>query len=579
MLPPLVQRELRVALFRRGAHREWITAAWVTASITCIVLLALGLGRLASSGKALFFWLFFLATIAVIRRGFSLTADLFSEERRNGTLGLVVLTGLSPLEIFIYKLLGALMLVGYGLLGGLPFFAISFLSGGVLPWQFIWAFVFLANALLFCVAIGLLASVMHRDGGQAHLTAYGLAAVLCLATPCAYWIGAVRAVTAGANRLNHDWLALSPAYPAYLVFASFGGRMIKGFWLSSGVTLGYSVAAMLLAAVILQLNWRDNAGLLTEAGWSQRWRRWLRNGGVWRRRWLKGLLEEQAFCWLAARNRAPVLAAYLILSLAGTVWIVGWGVLGPRWLTFLNALVSSIVLHQAFNLVSAYAAGQRLAEERLSGGFEVLLTSPLRVEEILEGQFKAIMLQFRLVALFVLVFDAVFCCVGFAALSQFGIARAAFLGGWVLMMIFWFAAHLESLWRAMWISLWTGRPAYGAMKASGRVWWMLLWIVFFAQLFKSNIYQGGVVLLFCAGFVVFPIVATLGTAQILRNKLANEFKQIACAAIPSRSDKRFKHWVPEKIYPPGRWGELILKPGRIRHSGRHRRGRMDALNG
>jgi hypothetical protein len=576
MLPPLVQRELRVALFRRGAHREWVTTAWVTGVISLVVVMSLFYGQFVSRGGPLFLWLFCLATFGVVRRGFSLTADLFSEERRNGTLGLVVLTGLSPLEIFIYKLLGALLLVAYGLLGGLPFFAIPFVAGGVLPSQFIQAFVFLANALLFCVAIGLLASVMHRDGGQAYLAAIALAVVLCLATPCAYWIGAV---TVGANRLNHDWLALSPAYPAYLVFASFGGRPIKDFWLSSGVTLGYSVVALLLAAIILQRTWRINEAVLAEAGWSQRWRRWLRNGGAWRQRLQKKLLEEQAFCWLATRNRAPVLAAYFILALAGVVWIAGWHIVGPRWFTFLNALVSSIVLHQALLLVSAYAAGQRLAEERLSGGFELLLTSPLRVEEIIKGQSKALLLQFRVVVLLTAIFDAGFCWVGVAALSRFGLARVAFVVAWVLMMVFWFAAHMEAFCRAMWISLWTGRPAYAAMKAGGRVWWMLLWIIFFAQLFTRNFREGGVVLLFICGFVVFPIVATFGTMHVLRNKLANEFKQIACAPIPSRSDKRFKHWSPEKIYPPGRWGELILRPGRLRHSRRRRSGRMDALNG
>ena len=142
VLPPVVERELRVGLLRRKARDQWVRAAWLAGGISLFFLLFMAVGSSSSSGRALFRFLFVLACVGVITRGFGLTADLFSEERRNGTLGLLVLTGLTPLEIFANKLFGAALLTSYGLLGSLPFFAIPFLAGGVSAAQFLCALVF-----------------------------------------------------------------------------------------------------------------------------------------------------------------------------------------------------------------------------------------------------------------------------------------------------------------------------------------------------------------------------------------------------------------------------------------------------
>src|SRR4249919_3269315 len=107
MLPPVVERELRVALLRRKARAQWLNAAWLAGAITLFFLFLLGLHARRQLGTTLFHLLFILACGNVVLRGFGLTADLLSEERRNGTLGLLVLTGLTPLEIFTNKLLGA----------------------------------------------------------------------------------------------------------------------------------------------------------------------------------------------------------------------------------------------------------------------------------------------------------------------------------------------------------------------------------------------------------------------------------------------------------------------------------------
>src|ERR1041385_2962496 len=151
-----------------------MTAAFIAGGFTFFFFLFLSSSMSRAKGLVLFHTLFALGCAGVVTRGFSLTADMFSEERRNGTLGLLVLTGLTPLEIFANKLFGALILSSYGLLAGLPFFAVAFLAGGVSGTQFFCGLVFLANALFFCVSISLLASVLSREGGQAHALAIAI---------------------------------------------------------------------------------------------------------------------------------------------------------------------------------------------------------------------------------------------------------------------------------------------------------------------------------------------------------------------------------------------------------------------
>lgn len=559
MLPPMVERELRVALLRRKARHQWMLAAWTAGGICLCFLLVLGLGPTRSVGHTLFGWLFALGCVGVISRGFGLTADLFSEERRNGTLGLLVLAGLRPLEIFLNKLLGAGLLAAYALLGALPFFAIPFLAGGVSATQFVCALAFLVNGLLFCIALGLLASVLHREGGQAQTTALILTALLSLATPLVRWFTANASVS---HVLPLEWLTLSPAYPPYLVFTNFSGSSPRLFWMGSGFTLVYSLTALLAAALVLQYTWREGPETLAPQGWREHWQQQGRGDRWWRRRLRARWLARNPFCWLAARDRRPALCAHAFLGIAALLWLAGWAALGGRWLKPLNAVTSSIVLHLGFNWIVAYAAGKRLAEERQSGGFEVLLTVPLDPAAIVDGQCRALLVQFRTVWLAVLVLDLILCASGFAAPGWSLPAIIMYLTAWGTILLFWFSMHLETASRAMWISTWTGRPAYAALQSCSGASWLLpwVWILSRGATGLPSLAHAAVPVLILSLVLSTAALFNFGRRRALREKLARELRLIACAPIPSRGDKRFKKWDPDLIHPPGRWGELVLRP-------------------
>jgi hypothetical protein len=60
-------------------------------------------------------------------------------------------------------------------------------------------------------------------------------------------------------------------------------------------------------------------------------------------------------------------------------------------------------------------------------------------------------------------------------------------------------------------------------------------------------------------FLVIVTLAAFGNRGTLRDKLIRELRDIACAPIPTRSDKRFKNWDAKRIFPPGRWGYFELR--------------------
>src|SRR5262245_7022477 len=107
MWPPLVERELRIALRRGRASEQWLATAWITGTLTGIFLFSLRDVR--PNGEPLFRCIFGIQLAIIVYRGLTLTADVISEERRSGTLGLLVLSGLTPLEIFANKLLGVVL--------------------------------------------------------------------------------------------------------------------------------------------------------------------------------------------------------------------------------------------------------------------------------------------------------------------------------------------------------------------------------------------------------------------------------------------------------------------------------------
>jgi ABC-type Na+ efflux pump permease subunit len=185
--PPVLQRELAVAARRKST-------AWgrsLSAGIAFVVLLVLLIGTRGNSGSSGPLLLRFISLFVLLEcllAGARYTADCLSEEKREGTLGLLFLTPLTALEVVLGKLLARSLGAIYNLLAILPVFALSFLIGGVTGAQVFSTSVLLLVTVIFSLAAGLFVSSMGKNNHAVLMGAVALVAGFALLPPT-FWKG------------------------------------------------------------------------------------------------------------------------------------------------------------------------------------------------------------------------------------------------------------------------------------------------------------------------------------------------------------------------------------------------------
>src|SRR5436305_4590793 len=100
---PIVERELRVAARKRSTFWVRIAAALVALIIGSGFLLLATLGNFGagpgSFGRGLFATLTWMSFAVALAAGLFFTSDSLSEEKREGTIGLLSLTDLKGYEV------------------------------------------------------------------------------------------------------------------------------------------------------------------------------------------------------------------------------------------------------------------------------------------------------------------------------------------------------------------------------------------------------------------------------------------------------------------------------------------------
>ena len=155
---PIAERELRVASRRPGTYWTRVSIA-AAALILCGILYCL---RLSSpqyvAGPFIFNGLAILAFAYALLAGRLFTVDCLSQEKREGTLGLLFLTDLKGRDVVLGKL-AATSLNGFlGLLALIPILAVPLLMGGISSGEFWRVVLVLVNTFLFSLALGIFAS-------------------------------------------------------------------------------------------------------------------------------------------------------------------------------------------------------------------------------------------------------------------------------------------------------------------------------------------------------------------------------------------------------------------------------------
>jgi hypothetical protein len=409
---PIADRELRVAVRKRSTF--WLRVAAALTGLVigggCLVLSKLFGANSVSLGSVLFSTLTWLCLVAGLSAGLFFTADCLSEEKREGTLGLLFLTDLRGYDVALGKLLATSLRCFYALLAVLPILAITLLMGGVTGAQYWKATLALVNALFVSLAAGLAVSVLSRDSQKALTATFFVLLMLALGGPLA------DGIIAGAKHrtLQPQCSLSSPAY--VLMEASAWGR--SAYWSALAVTQFIGWALLVLACALVPYTWQDRkrAGAGTTRSWAYVWR----YGGARRRQRLRRkLIGREPVAWLASRERwqSRGLWTMAIVSVGGLVvgltrapgmevWMI-WSYMG---------VLFTLLLY----LWAASQAGRFFVEARRSGLLELLLTTPLNDRQIVRGQWRGLLRMFGLPVALLLGMH-----VTASTLSQLGFQRIA----------------------------------------------------------------------------------------------------------------------------------------------------------
>src|SRR5262245_26722276 len=164
---PIVGRELRVTARRRGTYWNRTLSALAAILIFAGALIFETAAPPKELGKDLFNILSGLFLFSSLAAGVRYTADCLSEEKREGTLGLLFLTDLRGYDVVLGKLAATSLNCVYALFAIFPVMAIPLLLGGVSLGEFWRMTLLLANALFFSLATGIFISAMSKSPRKA----------------------------------------------------------------------------------------------------------------------------------------------------------------------------------------------------------------------------------------------------------------------------------------------------------------------------------------------------------------------------------------------------------------------------
>jgi ABC-type transport system involved in multi-copper enzyme maturation permease subunit len=422
-LLPIVARELRVASRRRATYWTRFSAGLLAIVVSAFAWAILFRQSSKETGLALFVSISIIAYLYSLLAGAYATADSVSEEKREGTLGLLFLTDLKSYDVVLGKLAASSLHSIYGLLAIFPVMAVPLLLGGVAPAEFWRVVLVCANNLFLSLTIGLLCSAVCKDERKA----IGLTiAVILLLT--GVWPGMVAGIASEIRsghalyNLFHDHpeplLAISPGFSCIFAFdAPYKAKLASGsaqhwFYISVMITHLMAWVALVLTAVILPRVWQDKAASASTLRRRESWRQWTVGGEQLRAAFRRRLLEVNPFYWLASRDRFKFALVWICLCIAALLWLLGLAHDPRDWLNEGIYISTALAVHTFFKAWIAVEAPRRLGADRRSGALELLISTPLRVETILRGQWLALLRQFGAAAALVCVVDFIFLGLG-----------------------------------------------------------------------------------------------------------------------------------------------------------------------
>lgn len=401
---PVITRELRAQA--RQPFTYWLRVLGLVAMLGATGAFMLDRGLVPGDGGRMFAFLHGTLLLSIWVLVPMSVADCLSQERREGTLGLLMLTPLRPWDIVLAKAAAHALRAFTLWLVVLPVMALAFLQGGVG-----WREALLSASINFsslCAAVG--AGVLASSYSKQWLRALSLAAIFS---------GLAGGFVAVCKLLTL-YLLMRPFMPRQISLPSLD-QFLSGAWMyftdsratwsqmfgGVGLPAGYLRTVMFAEVVSSLVVFSFSLGLLWLAARNIR-RRWREEppsarvqqiekvfcepviGVAFLRGWMRRKLARNPIGWLEQRRWSGRLVTWAWLAI---IISIQTAVLTDPSFFWRGGGMQTVMAWLLAGSMAASAAGS-FRRERETGVLELLLVSPLTTRQIIGGRLRGLWGQF-----------------------------------------------------------------------------------------------------------------------------------------------------------------------------------------
>jgi len=409
-LPPIVERELRVAARRPATYWSRTGAAASGVAIVCFVMFTqLTFTPATLVGQMTFRLLAWVATLTVVTSVMQLASEAFAREKREDTLGLLFLTPLKPVDLVVGKLVSTSLQAFLRFVALIPALALPMLAGGVAVRDFVLLVVALVNFIFLGATVGLFVSARCWDEKRAATAASVIMGALAGLPVLSF------AVSAVLNQPSISSIfALSPIYPVWQ--ATMRAVPNPGlFWPSILWTQLVAWIFFYAACRTLPRCWQKRPESLAPQGehlqpgpHAEAARPETRASSppltVTIRRSVRrhfsaiertAMLDDNPIRWFAQRWRPHASGAWIIgaIGLISVFPALILGLVENAWEVFFApgfALFVFFCLHAAFKSYVTSQASFAFARDRGEDTLELLLSTPVTPRQLIDGHTRAL---------------------------------------------------------------------------------------------------------------------------------------------------------------------------------------------
>lgn len=544
---PIVLRELQVASRRPSTHGLRLLCALAACALFVFSLLSFSFtASTGPSGGNQGLGIF--QSLSVVCCGFCLVGGVFtcsdalSRERREGTLKLLFLTDLHPMDVVMGKLTAQGVNLFHGLLGIVPLLALTFQLGGVTLGLFVKTIFMLFNTLFLSMAATLMVSSFSQDERRSLMASIGVAGLLYFGPA----IGVEFLIGRGtpSNWLVHGLALFSPLH-------HFPFLMGQSAWLSLrlvGSWEGFLIQWVVVHGTAWSMLWVASRGIMDDGSVGRLaqvgarvklgWHYFLYGSGAARSQRRRRLLDQHPMVWMVMREKLKEQYAWILVVSVGLIWSIGYVSNGEVMAEPPVLIVLGWFVHLLLKVWVAAEAATLVAADRRNGSMELLITTPLGSKGLVHGLFKASTLQFVKPIALLLVLELALMLSLAQGTRNLSLEQARIL--YVASMIGLIADMASIGWAAIWFALISG-SAHKAISRAVLTILVIPWILYaLALMIMRYLTFAGIPWLgaFQTGVWLWVVVCVAWNALfawgLMRQRVHTRFELSVSEGVPAR---------------------------------------------